>query len=401
MVHLLLIVLGLWVGGLLAFLSYRKVGRVPEIYCRKTTLNERLLAACPILTEPYWPTLGLQNRHLQTLLGVLGRRRANITFEVELFQLSDGGEILLDWVLGNFPENAPVVVVLHGSVGSSRSRYIRQFLKTTTQQKWRCVVMHARGCGVSELKTPKTFNAGLTSDIREVLEHVHERYSKTNEIYAVGFSMGANILAKYLGEDGPQAKVLGAVLLSNPWDFERVDARLHSPVPDSRLYNKLLRHEMHVYLKRHWKQIQNGEVAKKFTLEEVLRFPYIRDYDEQITSPSLKFPTVQDYYKASSSRHVAEKISMPTLVLHAKDDPVCPVESVPVEVAETNENLIIALTDRGGHLAWLEGWDFWEEAWMDRVVVQFINALRNCSNSSSNNTDISNQQQKITKMTTK
>jgi len=52
------------------------------------------------------------------------------------------------------------------------------------------------------------FHAGLTTDTREVLNAIHDRHAKTSQILAVGFSMGANILCKYLGEEGKNAKVL-------------------------------------------------------------------------------------------------------------------------------------------------------------------------------------------------
>jgi predicted alpha/beta-fold hydrolase len=66
---------------------------------------------------------------------------------------------------------------------------------------------------------PKTFHAGLTADTKEVMDAIYRRHGATSQVIAVGFSLGANILAKYLGEEGSRAKVDGAVLLSNPWDF--------------------------------------------------------------------------------------------------------------------------------------------------------------------------------------
>merc|ERR1719326_1390751 len=93
-------------------------------------------------------------------------------------------------------------VILHGTQGSSRSRYIRQFLRKGVAQNWRCVVLHQRGCGTSPLRVPKTFHAGLTADTKEVMDAIYRRHGATSQVIAVGFSLGANILAKYLGEEG-------------------------------------------------------------------------------------------------------------------------------------------------------------------------------------------------------
>ncbi|ELR19740.1 uncharacterized protein ACA1_200570 [Acanthamoeba castellanii str. Neff] len=328
------------------------VGKEPEVYhcSREGSVAARLARDLPILKEKFWPTPGLDNTHLQTLLGVVGRRRVDIEFETECFPLADGGELYLDWTVA---AKDPMVtcVILHGTQGSSRSRYIRhvpspphdsinrQFLRKGVAQNWRCVVLHQRGCGASPLRVPKTFHAGLTADTKEVMDAIYRRHGATSQVIAVGFSLGANILAKYLGEEGSRAKVDGAVLLSNPWDFCSVGEQLSQG--SSRLYCRLLQYEMNGYVRRHWDQLRQIECLSKKQLDDILSLPSLFDLD---------------MYLAVLPHGFADR-------------------SVPVRVVEDNENIIFGLTDRGGHLAWLEGWDFWEEAWMDRAVVQFSKAL--------------------------
>jgi predicted alpha/beta-fold hydrolase len=350
------------------------VGKEPEVHhCpRDGSRAARLARDLPILREKFWPTPGLDNTHLQTLLGVVGRRRADIELRTECFPLADGGELYLDWTVA--AKNPRVTcVILHGTQGSSRSRYIRQFLRTGVAQNWRCVVLHQRGCGVSPLRVPKTFHAGLTADTKEVMEAIYQRHAPTSQVIAVGFSLGANILAKYLGEEGPQAKVDGAVLLSNPWDFGSVGEQLSQG--SSRLYSHLLKYEMNGYVRRHWDQLRQMECLSKKQLDDILSLPSLLDLDLYLAVLPHGFADRKDYVKKVSSAHLAHNIGVPTLALNAHDDPICPSASVPVHVTHENENIVFGLTDRGGHLAWLEGWDFWEEAWMDRAVVQFSKAL--------------------------
>jgi hypothetical protein len=352
------------------------VGKTPEVFHspREESLSARLARELPILKEKFWPTFGLDNKHCQTLLGVLGRRRVDIKFATECFPLADGGELYLDWTVA---AKDPVVtcVILHGTQGSSRSRYIRQFLRTGVAHNWRCVVLHQRGCGASPLRVPKTFHAGLTTDTKEVLNAIYERHARTSQVIAVGFSMGANILAKYLGEEGACAKVDGAVLLSNPWDFCSVGVQLSQG--SSRLYSRLLKYEMNGYVRRHWEQLRQMECLSKKQLHDILSLPSLLDLDLYLAVLPHGFASRDDYVKKVSSAHLAHNIGVPTLALNAHDDPICPSSSVPVHVVNDNENVVFGLTDRGGHLAWLEGWDFWEEAWMDRAVVQFSTALWN------------------------
>jgi predicted alpha/beta-fold hydrolase len=350
------------------------VGREPEVYhcSREGSVAARLARDLPILQEKFWPTPGLDNTHLQTLLGVVGRRRVDIEFETECFPLADGGELYLDWTVA---AKDPMVtcVILHGTQGSSRSRYIRQFLRKGVAQNWRCVVLHQRGCGASPLRVPKTFHAGLTADTKEVMDAIYQRHGATSQVIAVGFSLGANILAKYLGEEGSRAKVDGAVLLSNPWDFCSVGEQLSQG--SSRLYSRLLQYEMNGYVRRHWDQLRQIECLSKKQLDDILSLPSLFDLDMYLAVLPHGFADRHDYVTKVSSANLAHNIGVPTLALNAHDDPICPSASVPVRVVEDNENIIFGLTDRGGHLAWLEGWDFWEEAWMDRAVVQFSKAL--------------------------
>merc|ERR1711879_1104003 len=119
------------------------------------------------------------------------------------------------------------------------------------------------------------------------------------------------------------------------------------------------------------------ECLSKKQLDDILSLPSLFDLDMYHAVLPHGFADRHDYVTKVSSANLAHNIGVPTLALNAHDDPICPSASVPVRVVEDNENIIFGLTDRGGHLAWLEGWDFWEEAWMDRAVVQFSKALWN------------------------
>ncbi|KAL6066126.1 medium-chain fatty acid ethyl ester synthase/esterase 2 [Balamuthia mandrillaris] len=379
--------------GVVLFLAYTIhyllwIGELPQLHYKATTFNKELLSGVPSLCSYYWPSFLVSNCHPQTLLGVLARRRAHIPFYRECFALKDGTELHLDWM--KLPEEEqkgedeedeeqepprPTVIVLHGLAGSSRSRYIRQFLKHCRQRRFRCVVVHARGCGDSELRTPHMFYPGLTDDIRQVIPYIRAspRVPKRSRLYAVAFSMGANVLGKYLGEDGVNVPLDGACLFSNPWNLVEVSQRLQREW-GSKLYSKLLRIEVLGYIKRHWHQLSKNQQIQQDVFN-LLSSSSLYDIDKHLSIRMFGYATNEEYYRSCSSQPHIGKTAIPTLCVNAMDDPLCPYWCAPFEATKKNENLIVVTTKRGGHCAWLEGWDFWEDAWMDRVCSEYILSL--------------------------
>ena len=150
-----------------------------------------------------------------------------------LLRLDDGGVIAIDWSHpsptvqpGRSPGSssdepdapAPVIVMMHGLCGSSESTYIRLMTEKATAQGFEVAVMNARGCGRVPLVTNVGMHAARTSDFRRAVKHVRAVRPNT-QVFAVGFSLGAGVLAKYLGEHGDDALLDGAVCISPAWDF--------------------------------------------------------------------------------------------------------------------------------------------------------------------------------------
>lgn len=131
-------------------------------------------------------------------------RRLTLSAQRELLDLTDGAKVALDWA-GAVRKGAPTLVLLHGLTGGSQEAYIQWIVEAARQRGIQSVVFNARGCGGSRLYTPLGFNAARTVDLHEVVQHVQVCVGEDTPLFAVGVSLGAGILVKYLGEMGSGA----------------------------------------------------------------------------------------------------------------------------------------------------------------------------------------------------
>ncbi|KAF3784710.1 Phospholipase [Nymphaea thermarum] len=178
---------------------------VTLIYNPNSDICAALIAKCPILRGRYLPTPWLPSPHLQTaFLQFLGRPPV-FQYRRQIFHVSDGGTIALDWLSSNasrnhalnkaFAENdlTPIVVVVPGLTSDSASSYIRHIVYQLSKQGWDVVVSNHRGLGGISITSDCFYNAGWTEDLRTVVNYLHQEHPKA-PLFAVGTSIGANIL---------------------------------------------------------------------------------------------------------------------------------------------------------------------------------------------------------------
>ncbi|KAL6209431.1 hypothetical protein ACLB2K_020373 [Fragaria x ananassa] len=202
-------------------------------YHSSSLIYHDVVSKCRVLHSRYLVTPWLSSPHLQTVFLSISGRAPPFNYRRELFYLlSDGGTIALDWlmnsdVLGSnidrtsaIPEDnvTPIVLAIPGLTSDSESPYIKHLAFNTAQKGWNVVVTNHRGLGGVSITSDCFYNAGWTEDLRAVINHLHHEYPKA-PLYVVGMSIGANILVKYLGEDGDSVPVAGAVAICSPWDL--------------------------------------------------------------------------------------------------------------------------------------------------------------------------------------
>ncbi|CAN1143583.1 Embryogenesis-associated protein EMB8 [Linum perenne] len=344
-------------------------------YNASSELCRSIVSQCHVLRGRYLPTLWLCSPHLQTAFLTFFGNAPRFTYKRVLFCTSDGGTIALDWLLhshvnGDATDNlvetvpqktdpAPILIVIPGLTSDSDAPvsclwlYAKHLVYKMAKQGWNVVVTNHRGLGGVQITSDCFYNAGWTEDTRRIIDHIHQEYPDT-PLYVVGTSIGANVLVKYLGEDGVNVPVLGAVGVCSPWDLTIGD-RFISRKFAQRVYDKALAFGLIGYAKLYSRSI--------------------RDFDNYVTCIVGKFETVDTYYRRSSSVNFVGNVAVPLLCISALDDPVCTREAIPWDECRMNPNIVLAATEHGGHLAYFQGLTA-RTMWWVRATSEFLEVLR-------------------------
>ncbi|KAG0252670.1 hypothetical protein BGZ95_006558, partial [Linnemannia exigua] len=266
----------------------------------------------------------------------------------ELLSTPDGGTVSIDWApsLEKLPADAtPTLVLLHGLTGA--------LVDTVTKvYGYRCVVFNARGCANTQVTSPQLFSGGYTDDIRMVVKHLRKTLPES-KMMGVGFSLGSNILMKYMGEEGDQCEFLAAMSVGNPFDMLGSCLAIERGWFTSRVYAPAMGGNLKKVLLDHADAFKNSNIIDLDTVRtEVVR---MRQYDDQVTRKIYGFETVSQYYRAASSANKILAIKRPFLCLNAQDDPIAVDEILPRDEVRANPFGIMATTAQGGHLGWFEG----------------------------------------------
>jgi predicted alpha/beta-fold hydrolase len=251
-------------------------------------------------------------------------------------------------------DSRPMLILLHGLSGGSHEVYPRAMLHALLTgpggEDWEACVVNSRGCAMSKISTKQLFNARWTSDIREAVDYLHKVFPN-RPLFAVGFSLGANILTNYLGEQGENCVLKAAAVVSNPWDLELSRKALVRTWIGKEVYSKVMSTNLRRLFETHIEQLQQDD---RIDVEAVRRGVYIHEFDRDVTAKVFGYPTVGAYYRDASSVNNILKVRVPLLVLHAKDDPISVEEALPYDEIEANPYAFMAVTENGGHVSWFE-----------------------------------------------
>lgn len=311
---------------------------------------------------PWWA----RNPHLQTLLSAtLYRRRARPVLERETVELPDGDFLHLDWS-PCIPPGAkrPVVLVIHGLQGSSESPYAAAAMEAVQQRGWSGAVMHFRGCSGEPNRLSRSYHAAETEDLGFVLKKLRASYPGI-PVAAIGYSLGGNVLLKYLGEQGPRALVDCAAAVSVSFDLGASSRVLSQGF--SRVYQRRLIRSLRAGLERKF----NGGDAP-IDMATAMRASTFYEFDDLVTAPLHGFSGADEYYRVASSRQYLKTVRVPTLIVDARDDPfMCPA-TIPRE-SDLSENVTLELSRHGGHVGFIGGrWPWRPEFWGDTRVMSFL-----------------------------
>jgi pimeloyl-ACP methyl ester carboxylesterase len=253
--------------------------RLPEVVGSPGLLEGELVKSLSEVRKPYKPFPLLTNRHVETIFAAFFRSLPNIKYRRECLRMADGGTVALDWPLLDIdnPVGA-TLILLPGLTGGSDDTYVRHLLRRACKHGWNVVVFNSRGCADSPVTTPQFYSASFTEDLRQVVKHVGTSFP-TSRLYAAGWSLGANILVRYLGQEGEHCPLSGAVSLCNPFDLVAADIDFHKGF--NNLYDKALARGLRKNIKKHAALFTN--IGGEYNIPKATAAKSVRDFDDGLT----------------------------------------------------------------------------------------------------------------------
>ncbi|PKM29475.1 MAG: hydrolase [Gammaproteobacteria bacterium HGW-Gammaproteobacteria-11] len=300
------------------------------------------------------PAAWLPGGHLPTLFSPLLRRPPRLERRRQRLTLSDGDFLDLDWYGPDNPAT-PCVILLHGLTGSSSSLYILGQQQALANQGWQSVAVNWRGCSGEPNQRARGYHSGASEDLAEVVAQLHAAQPE-RPFAAIGYSLGGNVLLKYLGETAADCPLRAAAAVSVPFRLDQCADRIK--VGFSRVYQARFMRDLLAYVVNKRRlfahQGQHAEQARLDALGTLEGMDSFWDFDERVTAPLHGFASAEDYYRRCSSRFFLGAIRVPTLLVQALNDPFVYPHSVP-ERQELSASTQMELFTGGGHVGFIEG----------------------------------------------
>jgi predicted alpha/beta-fold hydrolase len=309
---------------------------------------------------PRW----LLGGHLQTIYPATCIAKPPVAYRRERWRTPDDDFIDIDFVDGQ--KNKPFVVLFHGLEGSSDSHYARALMRHIGDLGWSGAVPHFRGCSGEMNHAPRFYHSGDAAEVDWIVRRLASERpaaSDGSRFYATGVSLGGNALLRWLGESGHMADFVDAACaISAPLDLAAGGAALSRGL--NMIYTRVFLQTLKPKCLRKLSQFPD-----LFDRETMLRARNLYEFDNIVTAPLHGYRNTEDYWDRASARHVLPDITVPTLVLNARNDPFLPEQHLPVSASKA---VTLAYPAQGGHVGFATGALPGRIDWLPRRIQQFF-----------------------------
>ncbi len=325
--------------------------------------------------SPFRPAPFLANPHLQTLFASFHRNKpAKLQRERQRISLADGDFVLLDtYTPAQVDARAPLVLIVHGLSGSSESHYVLGLQKVLAEQHWPSVAMNCRGATEPNQAT-RAYHAGASDDVIAVFEYLAQQQSRS--VVIVGYSLGGSMTLKALAELGKHPRLLAGVAVSTPLELVACAKRLDTGF--SMIYRKHLLSELNQLWRSKQQYLEKtGESIAAKRIQQCLDqgpFTSFWQFDDVLMAPLHGFNDVYDYYARCRPNQFLKDIQVPTLVIHALDDPFMSPLVVP-KLSELSPMIHFELAQQGGHVGFISGTLKSPVYYLEQRVPAFLNFI--------------------------
>lgn len=310
----------------------------------------------PILhTSSFKPSWFFRNAHTSTIYPSLFRKIPSNTYTRTRISTPDNDFLDVDFLNSN---NKRIVILCHGLEGNSGRAYVRGMAKALQKRNYAVAAMNYRGCSGDMNKKLRLYHSGATEDLHTVVQYLQQKGYE--QISLVGFSLGANLVLKYLGEYTNE-NIYRAAVVAPPCDLKSASDEIGKP------HNILYAKKFLKSLKHKVKQKQQQFPEYKFANLEQIKTLY--EFDNAYTAPLHGFKSANDYYAQCQSGNYILAIQTPTLMIAATNDPILPKACIPYEHAQANEHTLLLVSNYGGHVGFPS---FQTEYWHETMACNFL-----------------------------
>ena len=270
-------------------------------------------------------------------------------------------------------DTKPMLVALHGLSGGSHELYLRHVLAPLVADgSWETCVVNSRGCSQTKISSGVLFNARATWDVRQAVKWLRKTFPN-RPLFGIGFSLGANILTNYLGEEGDACQLKAAVICANPWNLDICAVNLQRTWLNLNVYSRAMGGNMKKLFEEHVEAISKNP---RIDVEAVRGITYLHEFDRALQCASWGYPTEGAYYRDASSTDSLLAIRIPFFSVQADDDPIATHDALPFQEVGQTPYGVMMTTSWGGHLGWFElGGGRW---FVQPVCVRSIVSLKDC-----------------------
>lgn len=301
----------------------------------------------PILKSHYTAKGIFKNAHVSTIYAAKLRVVKGVKQKRERLQLSDGDFMDLDWSFGEKGKrSSKLALIFHGLEGHAQRPYMLGMAKILNSNGYDCIGVNLRGCSGEMNRVYASYHSGATNDVDYVVQHVVANHAY-DDLYLVGFSLGGNLVLKYLGEKRKRPdRITGAVAISVPVNLKASLDQLEI------WHNWVYRWNFLRALKSKYKEKMKYH-PDKMSSETLSKITSLEKFDDMYTAPANGFLNAMDYYAKSSSLDFLPNIDTPTLLLNAKNDTFLDECCFPIDYATTNRHLYLETPSHGGHVGFV------------------------------------------------
>ncbi|MCA1592459.1 MAG: alpha/beta fold hydrolase [Acidobacteria bacterium] len=326
-------------------------------------------------SKPFRPHPLFRNSHAQTLIAYKWPRRRRLreesrVYEPRLFEVEPNVRLLAHCRWQDARHTRPTVVLVHGLEGSTASVYMMGTAQKAFQAGFNVVSLNMRNCGGTEHLAHTLYHSGMSGDVHAVVGELVERDGLAS-VFVAGFSMGGNIVLKFAGEFGPDAprQLQGVCAVSPSLDLSACADAIERRT--NRLYQRAFVHSLRQRIRG--KQKLHPDIYDTSRLHTVRT---VRDFDNLYTAVHGGFKDAADYYERVSALRFIPRISVPTLIIHAQDDPIIPFSSFRDPAIAANPHVVLLASRHGGHVGFVaDSSDGEDRFWAENRIVEFFRLI--------------------------